>query len=243
MTKESMNDKKAMDALKKAVAMAAVEQVPDRCVVGLGSGSTLEFFIRELGRRVQEQGMKIVGVPTSLQARLVAKEAGIPVVDPLEADEIDVAVDGADEVDPQGNLIKGGGAAHVGEKIVAAQAKRFIVIVDDSKIVKTLGERFAVPLEVVAPALPLLLKRVKKLGGTPVVRTGSGKIGPVISENGHIIVDARFGPIQDVVQLDRELNAIPGLVGHGIFVRMADQAIVSRNSEKGIELSVMNFSR
>jgi len=231
------------DELKKAVALAAVEYVSDRMVVGLGSGSTLEFFIRELGTRVRNKGLHIIGVPTSLQARLVAKEAGICVVDPLEADQIDLAVDGADEVDPKGNLIKGGGAAHVGEKIVAAQAKRFVVIVDESKMVKTLGERFAIPLEVVAGALPLLLKRIKSLGGTPAVRTGSGKIGPVISENGHIIVDARFGPIQDVERLERELNAIPGLVGHGLFLQMTDETLVSRSTDKGVEIETIKYKK
>jgi len=228
--------------LKKAVALAAVEQVPNHSVVGLGSGSTLEFFIRELGRRVREQGLDIVGVPTSLQARLVGKEAGIRVVDPMESDGVDVAVDGADEVDPRGNLIKGGGAAHVTEKIVAVQAKRFVVIVDESKVVERLGQKFPVPVEVLAPALPFVLRRLREMGSVANVRTGSGKIGPVISESGHVIVDARFERIEDPVGLDRDINMIPGVVGHGIFIGMTSQVLVSRWCGDDLRIDVMNFA-
>lgn len=237
----STTDNKA--ELKKAVALAAADQVPDNAVVGLGSGTTLEFFIRELGARCRAGRLRIVGVPTSLQARLLAAKVGIPVRDPMDVHQIDIDVDGADEVDPAGNVIKGGGAAHVMEKIVAAMAARFIVIVDQSKLVKTLGQTFPVPLEVAAPALALVMDRVTRLGGRPAVRTGSGKIGPVISELGHIIVDAKFDPIQDPTQLDRDLNAIPGLVGHGLFIRMADEALVARPSANGPEIQILTFSK
>jgi ribose 5-phosphate isomerase A len=229
--------------LKKLAAFTAVDAVPQQAVVGLGSGSTLEFFIRELGRRHREGRVNVRGVPTSLQARLVGREAGIPILDPMEVEYIDLAVDGADEVDPAGNLIKGAGAAHVVEKIVAVQAKKFIIIVDESKIVRQLGEKLPVPIEVVAPALPYVLKRLIDLGGTPVIRTGSGKMGPVISELGHIIVDARFGPIADPARLDQQLNAIPGILGHGLFLHMADQVIVAKSTPEGPKLETINFTK
>ncbi len=235
---EKKND--AME-LKKMAAFHAVEQVPDGAVVGLGSGSTLEFFIRELGARHRQNQVKVIGVPTSLQARLVGQEAGIPILDPMEADHIDLAVDGADEVDPEGNLIKGAGAAHVVEKIIAVQARKFLIIVDESKIVRQLGEKFPVPIEVVAPALPYVLKRLKDLGAEPVIRTGSGKMGPVISELGHIIVDAKFGPISNPGLLDQQLNGIPGILGHGLFLHMADQVIVAKSTSSGPKLNILNF--
>jgi ribose 5-phosphate isomerase A len=229
-------------ALKKMAAFQAVEEVPDGAIVGLGSGSTLEFFIRELGARYRQNRLKILGVPTSLQARLVGQDAGIPILDPMEVDHIDLAVDGADEVDPEGNLIKGAGAAHVLEKIVAVQAKKFIIIVDESKIVRQLGQKFPVPIEVVAPALPYVLKQLKNLGAEPVIRTGTGKMGPVISELGHIIVDAKFGPIADPTLLDRQLNAIPGILGHGLFLRMTHQVFVAKSTPQGPAVETIRFT-
>ena len=140
----NQDSKTLQDELKKKAALAAVEQIPDHSVVGLGSGSTLAFFIHELGRRVREGSLHIVGVPTSFQARMIAAEYGMTIRDPMEMSEVDVAVDGADEVDPKGNLIKGGGAAHVMEKIVASMARRFVICVDESKMVRV-TEKFAVP--------------------------------------------------------------------------------------------------
>ncbi len=229
--------------LKKMAAFQAVREVPDGAVVGLGSGSTLEYFIRELGRRYRGNQLKVIGVPTSLQARLVGREAGIPILDPMEADHIDLAVDGADEVDPEGNLIKGAGAAHVVEKIIAVQAKKFLIIVDESKIVRQLGQNFPVPIEVVGPALPYVLRQLKDLGGEPVIRTGSGKMGPVISELGHIIVDARFGLISNPGLLDQQLNGIPGILGHGLFLHMADRVIVAKTTPQGPALETLNFKK
>lgn len=216
-----------MNVLKKAAALAAADLVPDNTLVGLGSGSTLVYFIEELGARVSRGQLHVVGVPTSYQARFLAKQCDIPLYDPIDIDSVDVAVDGADEVDPVGNLIKGAGGAHVVEKLVAACAKQFVVVVDASKQVRTLGERTPVPLEVIAPALSFVMRRVRELGGQPTLRTGNGKLGPVISDLGHPIVDVAFGPIADVARLDQQLNTIPGVLGHGLFVGMTNHVIIA----------------
>lgn len=232
-----------MDALKKAAAVAAADLVPNNAVVGLGSGSTLIYFIEELGVRRRRGRLHIVGVPTSYQARFLAKECGIPLYDPMDIDSVAIAVDGADEVDPSGNLIKGAGGAHVIEKLVAACAKRFVVIVDDSKQVKTLGERTSVPVEVIAPALSFVMRRLHELGGQPKIRTSNGKLGPVISDIGHPIVDVAFGPITDVARLDQQLNSLPGVLGHGLFVGMADQVIIAHPPTDKPVLETLQFTR
>lgn len=232
-----------MDVLKKAAALAAADLVPDNAVVGLGSGSTLVYFIEELGLRVRQGRLRIVGVPTSYQARFLAKECGIPLCDPMDVESVEIAVDGADEVDPSGHLIKGAGGAHVVEKLVAACAKRFVVVIDASKRVKTLGERTAVPLEVIAPALSFVMRRVRELGGHPILRTGNGKLGPVISDIGHPIVDVAFGPIADVVCLDQQLNNLPGVLGHGLFVGMTDHVIIAHPPAEKCEIETVRFTR
>src|SRR5690606_3073213 len=157
-------------------------------------GSTLALFIAELGRRVRE-GLRITGVPTSFQARFVAMEHGVPIREAMDTDRVDLAVDGADEIDPHGRLIKGAGGALVQEKVVAGMAARFIVLVDESKSVARLGERFAVPVEVVQPAVRWTMRRLRELGAEPSLRELKGKVGPAISDNGHFLIDARFDDI------------------------------------------------
>ena len=228
--------------LKKSAAMRAMDEISGDCVLGLGSGTTMEFFIHELAERIRRERLNIVAVPTSLQARLLAMDAGITTRDPIEFNSIDLTVDGADEVDPQGNLIKGGGAAHVIEKVIAAMSKRFVVVADESKIVQMLGRNFPVPIEVIEPALHFVLKRLADLGAKPAVRVSKGKIGPVISDLGNIIVDAKFDAISDPFTLDRELNAIPGIVGHGIFVQMADRVIIGKSGPNGPGIQIIDFS-
>ncbi|MGE0681406.1 MAG: ribose-5-phosphate isomerase RpiA [Candidatus Binatia bacterium] len=218
-----------MDALKQAVAAAAVDLVPSHTILGLGSGSTLAFFIKLLGERVRTGQLQIVGVPTSYQTRLLARQHGIPIQDAMDIDHVDLTIDGADEIDPTGNLIKGAGGAHVMEKLVAACADRFIVVADESKLVHTLGERFPVPVEVIVPSVPFILRRLQELGGTPVVRCGPGKLGPVMSDLGNPIIDVRFDVIHDAAALDHILNNIPGVVGHGLFINMAHEVIVAKS--------------
>ncbi|MGE0820848.1 MAG: ribose-5-phosphate isomerase RpiA [Candidatus Binatia bacterium] len=230
-----------MDALKKAAALTAVDLIVDNTVVGLGSGSTLVYFIEELGARIQQGKLHITGVPTSYQARMIAKASGIPLLDPMDVESLDITVDGADEVDPVGNLIKGAGGAHVIEKLVAALAKRFVVVVDESKQVQRLGEHVAIPVEVIAPALSFAQRRLRELGGTPVVRNGNGKVGPVISDIGHPIIDVRFAMIADPVWLDQQINGIPGVLGHGLFVGMADQVIIARPPLEHPRIEIQEF--
>jgi ribose 5-phosphate isomerase A len=218
-----------VDALKHAVAAAAVDLVPSPAILGLGSGSTLAFFIKLLGERVRTEQLQVVGVPTSYQTRLLARQHGVPIQDAIDIDHVDLAVDGADEIDPAGNLIKGAGGAHVMEKLVAACADRFIVIADESKLVRTLGERFAVPVEVIAPAVSFALRRLQELGGTPTLRNGVKKLGPVISDLGNLIIDVQFGLIRDPVKLNHELNNLPGVVGHGLFINMTSDVIVAKS--------------
>ncbi len=232
-----------METLKKATALAAVDLIPDGAVVGLGSGTTLAFALEEIGRRVRAGTLRIVGVPTSYQARLLAVSAGIPIRESMDVDTVDVTIDGADEVDPAGHLIKGGGAAHCTEKVVAAASQRLIIVVDGSKLVERLGTRFAVPVDVFPAGLALAIRRLRGLGGEPVVRQGAGKIGPVISDLGNIVVDVRFDGIADPARLDAQINAIPGVVGHGLFVGMTSQVVAGRPPADDPKIEVIEFSR
>lgn len=233
-----------MDALKRAAALAAVDQVESGMVVGLGSGTTVAFAIQALGERMRHGLLRIVGVPTSYDTRILAKACGIPLCDTIDIDHIDMTIDGADEVDPAGNLIKGGGGAHVMEKLVAALARRFIVIVDEGKLVPILGGRnYPVPVEVIAPALPFVTRCVQELGGKATIRNGSGKLGPVISDLGHPIMNVDFGPIADPPHLSQQLDSIPGVVGHGLFIGMCDQVIVGRSPAESPKVEVLHFAR
>jgi ribose 5-phosphate isomerase A len=210
--------------LKKKVGYRAAELVKDGDIVGLGTGSTTHYFIEKLGKRIKEEEMEIKGIPTSYQSFLLAKDSGITITT-LEEYSIDIAVDGADEVDSQLNLIKGGGAAHTLEKIVDESANRFVVIVDDSKIVETLG-KFPVPLEVIPEARRTVSDHVKKYNGIPVLRMAERKDGPVITDNGNFILDVNFGSVEDPEYLEKELNSIPGVVENGIFAGIVDEVIV-----------------
>lgn len=194
--------------------------------VGLGTGSTTALALEELGRRIREEGLSIVGTTTSASAALLAREYGIPTAPLDDLLTLDIALDGADEVDPDLNLIKGRGAAHTREKIVAAQAERFIVLVDESKLVARLGSRMPVPIEVIPMAANVVSRRVRELGGTPEIRMGQRKDGPVVSDQGFWIIDAHFGPIGDLPELDAALLHIPGVLDHGLFLDMATDVLV-----------------
>lgn len=231
------------DDLKHAVAMAAAALPWDGCTVGLGSGSTLAIAIMELGRRVREEKLRITGVPTSYQARLLAHEHGVPVNDMMDVPRLDLAIDGADEVDPAGHLIKGAGAAHVQEKIVAAAAERFVVVVDEGKLVQRLGERCPVPIEVIPLAISYVLRRLRELGFDPQFRKAVGKVGPIVSDNGNPIVDIRLEAGRDPEQLSAQLNAIPGVVGHGLFVGMTNEVLVARSGPDGTSIERIPLRR
>lgn len=211
---------------RRQVGLAAAARVRSGMIVGLGTGSTAAFAIAELGRRRREEGLAIVGVPTSWSAAELAREAGIETRGLNDVERIDLALDGADEVGPDRALIKGGGAAHTLEKLVATEAQRFLVLVDEAKLVERLGVRWAVPLEVLPPALRTVERAVAALGATPALRRGSGKDGPVFSDHGNLILDAKFPAIDDPAALARELDAVPGLIEHGLFVGLADEVLV-----------------
>lgn len=218
--------------LKKLVGHEAAKLVNDGDVVGLGTGSTTHYFIEKLGDRMKKEELKILGIPTSYQSFFLARKWGIPLTT-LEEHDLDLAVDGADEVDPHLNLIKGGGAAHTLEKIVDASAEKFVVVVDESKMVEKLGA-FPVPVEVIPQALRVVEEQVKKMGGAPKLRMAQRKDGPVITDNGNLVVDIDFGLIEQPEKLEIRLNSIPGVVENGIFTGMADKVIVG--TVKGVDV-------
>ncbi|MEM7554422.1 MAG: ribose-5-phosphate isomerase RpiA [Cyanobacteria bacterium P01_A01_bin.84] len=213
--------------MKQEVGRAAAALVKSGSIVGLGTGSTTAYAIQFLGDRLKSGEIKdIIGVPTSFQAEVLSKEYGIPLTTLDAIDHIDIAIDGADEVDPNKNLIKGGGAAHTREKVVDYLANEFIVVVDSGKLVDKLGSVFAVPIEVIPMAITPVTNAVKKLGGKPELRMGVKKAGPVVTDQGNLVIDVRFDDISDPVNLERTLNNIPGVLENGIFVNCADKVLI-----------------
>ena len=214
--------------MKQAVAEAAVEQFRDGMIVGLGSGSTAALMIKGLGQRLASGQLKdIVGVTTSFQGEVLAAELGIPLRSLNAVDRIDLAIDGADEVDPSFQLIKGGGACHVQEKLVAARAKRFVVVVDSTKLVERLNLEFLLPVEVMPGAWRQVQQQLSAMNGTAELRMAHRKAGPVVTDQGNLVLDVRFeGGISDSVDLERSINNIPGVLENGLFVNLADEVLV-----------------
>lgn len=213
--------------MKQEVGLAAAARVQSGSIVGLGTGSTTAYTIQFLGDRLKSGELKdIIGIPTSFQAEVLAKQYGIPLTTLDAVDHIDIAIDGADEVDPQKNLIKGGGAAHTREKIVDYLADQFIVVVDSSKIVDQLGSSFPVPVEVIPMAIAPVMRAIEKLGGKPELRMGVKKAGPVITDQGNMVIDVKFDTIDNPSDLEKTLNNIPGVLENGIFVGVTDLVLV-----------------
>ena len=224
-----MNDSNpdTQQLLKSAVGQAAAARVASGSVVGLGTGSTAAFAIEHLGQRLRTGDLTDVrGVPTSFDAANLARRNGIPLTTMDDTPQIHVAIDGADEVDPNLALIKGGGAAHTQEKIIDAHADLFIVIVDDKKLVQRLGSTFAVPVELLPMAVVPVTRAIERLGGHPQLRMGAKKIGPLITDQGNMLLDVTFDAIDDPAHLERTLNNIPGVVENGLFVGLADLVLV-----------------
>ncbi len=213
------------DEAKLLVAKRAVEFVEDGMAVGLGTGSTATLFIRELGKRVQD-GLKIRCVASSEASHQLGLSWGMDVVTLAELPELDVYIDGADEVGPELALIKGGGGALLREKIVASAAKRFIVVVDSSKIVKHLG-RFPLPVEVIKMALPLVMPKLETLGLHPKQRQTKDEHGPYLTDEGNYILDCACGFIEDPELVAAEIRGTIGVVEHGLFLGMASLALVA----------------
>ncbi len=209
-----------MNAVKEAL-----KYVKDGAIVGLGSGTTANLFIEELGKKIESEDLNIFGIPTSFDSKMTAIKCGIPIVSLDEYGEVDVAIDGADEVDEKTlSLIKGGGGCHTLEKIIDYCAKEFIVVVDESKVVKSLGENTPVPLEVIPSAYTVVLKELLNRNAAPTIRMAMRKMGPVITDNGNFIIDT-FIDLQNPEEVEKELNNIPGVVENGIFTKV-DKVIV-----------------
>ena len=208
---------------KEAAGRAAAKLVRDGDIVGLGTGSTAYFTVVALGERVKA-GLKIIGIPTSLQTADLARAVGIPLTTLDEHPEIDITIDGADEVDPNLNLIKGGGGALLREKVVASVTRKMVVVADSGKIVSALG-KFPLPVEVISFARTVVEKKVVALGGVPKLRTRPDG-SPFLTDNGNEILDCSFGTIADPAALARELNGLPGVVEHGLFIGLAKLALV-----------------
>ncbi|MFC4540848.1 ribose-5-phosphate isomerase RpiA [Halosolutus amylolyticus] len=225
------------DAAKRRAGERAAEDVEDGFVVGLGTGSTTAYAIEAIGRRVGD-GLAVQGIPTSFQSRKLALEVGIPLTSLDAVASIDLAIDGADAVvdapgsDAHGTLVKGGGAAHTREKLVDSAADRFVVVADPSKLTDRL-ER-SVPLEVLPAAHTVVADRIRDLGGEPSLRAAERKDGPVVTDNGNLVLDCTFGEIEEPATLADRLSALPGVVDHGLFVGLADATYVG--TDGGVEV-------
>lgn len=212
---------------KQEAALEAVKHVKDGFIVGLGSGSTAAFAIKQIGQRIRNEKLHVLGVPTSHQAFMLAVRNRIPVTTLDEHPRPDLAIDGADQIDDRLNLIKGMGGALAREKLVASASKKLFIIADAGKKVKTLGENgHPVPIEVLPFAVPFVARKIKDAHGRPCLREAAGKVGPVVTDNGNFIIDAVFGPIAKPAELENRLQSIPGIVETGLFVKMADAAFI-----------------
>jgi ribose 5-phosphate isomerase A len=211
------------EELKKLAGEKATEYIEDGMIIGLGTGSTAEYSVRKIGKMVNE-GLKIKGIPTSNHTRRIAKECKIPLTTLEEEPVIDITIDGADEVDSNMSLIKGGGGALAREKIIAYNSKKVIIVVDDSKVVKALGIDFPLPVEVLKFGWTATQQTLEEMGCSVELR----KImdDPFITDNSNYIIDCDFDRIADPEKLEKDLNLIPGVVENGLFIGMVDKVIV-----------------
>ena len=212
------------EELKKLAAEKAVEEVEDGMIVGLGTGSTMKYTLKKLGKLVRN-GLKIQGIATSVNTKRIAQEEGIPLTTIDKHPEIDITIDGADEVDSSLNLIKGGGGALTREKIIAYNSKKVVIIIDDSKIVKALGIDFPLPVEVIKFGWTSTKKALESFGcGVALREIIQGE--PFITDNGNYILDCEFEYILEPEQLEKDINNIPGVVENGLFINLTHQVIV-----------------
>jgi ribose 5-phosphate isomerase A len=224
-----------VEQLKQQAGIAACKYVKSGMKVGLGTGSTVKYTVLELGRMIAEEGMEIVGVPTSLATQKLAIEVGIPLVELSDCTHLDIVIDGADEFDPEFNLIKGGGAALLREKIVAQESKTMVVVADQRKQVDALGA-FPLPIEITPFSFEATIRQLSRLLDCRVNCRMSGD-NPVITDNGNYIADAHCGPtLTNPNQIEIEVLKIAGVVQVGLFNEMCDAVILANNS--GVELLV-----
>jgi len=221
---------------KKRAAREAVKHVKNNQVIGLGSGSTAAYAIHEIGKLVRQRKWCILGVPTSHQAFSLAVDCGIQVTTLDEHPQLDLTIDGADQVDPDLNMIKGMGGALAREKIVALASKQKVIVIDETKLVKRLGVNHPVPVEVLPFAVATVMSKIREFRGKPVLRMGTGKVGPVVTDNGNFLLDVWMKKIEDPKELDTRLKCVSGVVETGLFIGLADVVYVgTRDTVKRLE--------
>ena len=216
--------------MKKAVAEAAVNEVTSNMIVGLGSGSTAAIMIKTLANKIKAGELKnIRGVPTSFQSEVLALELGIPLIDLASVSHIDLAIDGADEVNPNYQLIKGGGACHVREKLVASKANKLLIVVDQTKLVENLNEVFPLPVEVLPSAWKQVKDVLEKMDAKCNLRMAEKKAGPIVTDEGNLILDVLFnGGIKNPRKIELLINNIPGVLENGLFIDLTDKVLVGK---------------
>lgn len=212
---------------KELVAQYAAKQVKDGMRIGLGTGSTANYFIQELARRIREEGLQVTTVASSVVSTIKAQELGLPVVALEHINRLDLYVDGADEVAPDLTLLKGRGFDLVREKLLARASDKFLVLVDQSKLVERIGERFPIPVEVMPFAWQLVKRRLETLGGRGELRQTVNKDGLVVTSHGSLVLDMVFDTSIDSLALDALLNATPGVIEHGIFQQLASVVLLA----------------
>ena len=226
-----MQPTNGQDRAKLAAGHKAIEAyLKDGMRIGLGSGTTSHWFVRALGARIKAEGLDIAGVPTSAATRAIALEVGVPLLDLNDVDRLDIAIDGADEIDRAGRMIKGGGACLLWEKMVSRASNRMAAVVDDGKVVDTLG-RFPLPIEVIRYGWKSTRRELARLlagfglGDAPIELRG-GEASPVVTDSGHYILDCHLGRIDDPDRIAPCFNEIPGVVENGLFVGIAREMVV-----------------
>ena len=216
--------------MKTIVAEAAIKEVESEMILGLGSGSTAALMIKSLANEIHLGKLKnIRGVATSFQSEVLALELDIPLIDLTSVSQIDLAIDGADEVDPSFQLIKGGGACHVREKLVASKANQLLIVVDETKIVKNLNKSFPLPVEVLPNAWKQVKDIISEMNGSSKLRMAKEKAGPVVTDQGNLILDVLFNDgIKNPKDTEMNINNIPGVLENGLFVDLTDKVLVGK---------------
>lgn len=226
-----MKRENSIDEAKRKAALQAVKHVKNNFVVGLGSGTTAAYAIKEIGKKIKREKICVLAIPTSYQAFNLAIEQGIPLTTLEEYPTLDLTIDGADQIDNELNMIKGMGGALSREKIVASASKELIIIADKTKKVEFLGENnHPIPIEVLTFAVPTVTSRIREIKGKPILRESNKKVGPVITDNGNVIIDASFGLVHEPSKLECNLKRIPGVVETGLFIEMADLVYLGEQS-------------
>ena len=216
--------------MKQIVADAAIKEVKSGMVLGLGSGSTAALMIKSLASEIRSGKLtNIRGVATSFQSEVLALDLDIPLIDLASVSQIDLAIDGADEVDPGFQLIKGGGACHVREKLVASKANKLLIVVDETKLVQNLNKSFPLPVEVLPNAWKQVQEVISEMNGNSTLRMAVKKAGPVVTDQGNLILDVLFNDgIQNPKEVEMSINNIPGVLENGLFIDLTDKVLVGR---------------